>query len=136
MLTSHTAHFRTTASYGDAVALDGYILPGNGGAISILSAYATFTHNSAVTGAAVYAKNDINFLGEPLGHLLLQDVVIKDNHCSGGGAVYFDGMKVDIFGNTPTGSQFSSNSGQGPPFKDKMVYCCCMVASHSQRTEE
>ena len=50
--------------------------------------------------------------GELLCHLL-QDVVIKDNHCSGGGAVYFDGMKVDIFGNTPTGSQFSSNSAHG-----------------------
>ena len=40
-------------------------------------------------------------------------MVIKDNHCSGGGAIYFDGVKVDIFGNTPTGSQFSSNSAQG-----------------------
>ena len=52
-------------------------------------------------------------MGVPLGYLLLQDVVVKDNHCSGGGAIFFDGMKVDIFGNTPTGSQFSSNSGQG-----------------------
>ena len=40
-------------------------------------------------------------------------MVIKNNYCSGGGAIYFDGMKVDIFGNTSTGSQFSSNSGQG-----------------------
>ena len=102
-----------SATYGGAVWLVGYIVPGNGGAISILSAYATFTNNSAVTGAAVYAKYGINSYGQPLGHLLLQDVVIKDNHCSGGGAVYFDGMKVDIFGNTSTGSQFSSNSAQG-----------------------
>ena len=40
-------------------------------------------------------------------------MVIKDNNCSGGGAIYFDGVKVDIVGNAPTGSQFSSNSAQG-----------------------
>ena len=49
----------------------------------------------------------------PLSHLLLQDVVVKDNHCSGGGVISFVGMKVDIFENTPTGSQFSSISAQG-----------------------
>ena len=49
----------------------------------------------------------------PLDHLLLQDVVFKDNHCSKGGAIYFGGVKVAIFGNTHTGSQFSSNSAQG-----------------------
>ena len=85
----------------------------NGGANAIIIYNSTFTNNSAVTGAAVYAKDGTNSKGEPLGHLLLQDVVIKDNHCSGGGAIYFDGVKVDIFGNTPTGSQFSSNSGHG-----------------------
>ena len=106
---------------GGAVALDRSIihdvLTGNGGAVSIASAYAInsiFTNNTAVTGAAVYTKyGHTDSQSELLGHLLLQDVVIKDNHCSGGGAVYFDGMKVDIYGNPSTGSRFSSNSGQG-----------------------
>ena len=40
-------------------------------------------------------------------------MVIKDKHSSRGGAIFFDGVKVDIFGNTSTGSQFSSNSPQG-----------------------
>ena len=46
--------------------------------------------------------------------------MIKDNLCScndynelSGGAIYFNGMKVDIFGNTFSGSQFSSNSPLG-----------------------
>ena len=73
----------------------------------------SFTNNNAVTGAAVYANNGINFSTKPIHYLHLQDVVIKDNHCSGGGAIYFVGMMVDIFGSTPTGSQFLSNSGQG-----------------------
>ena len=106
-----------SASYGGAVALDGSIIfngsTSNGGANAIIIYNSTFTNNSAVSGAAVYAKDRTNSKGEPLGHLLLQDVVIKDNQCSGGGAIYFDGVKVNIFGNTPTGSQFSSNSGHG-----------------------
>ena len=73
----------------------------------------TFTNNTAVTGAAMEAHNGIDSYGDPSGHLLLQVVVIKYNHCSGLGAIYFDGVNVDIFGNTPTGSQFSSNSPQG-----------------------
>ena len=115
-ITNCTFH-NNRAILGGAMWLDGSM--GNGGAISILSAHAiiiynsAFTNNTAVTGAAVHAQNSINSQGEPLGHLLLQDVAIKDNHCSRGGAIYFDGMKVDIFGNTPTGSQFSSNSAQG-----------------------
>ena len=74
-----------------------------------------FTKNKAVYGAALYVSNNIFIVPEfvPLGHLLLQDVVIKDNHGSRGGAIFFDGVKVDIFGNTPTGSQFSYNSAQG-----------------------
>ena len=103
-----------SATYGGAVWLSGSI--GNGGDIPIHSAYAihsTFINNSAVTGAAVYVKDGSNSQREPLGHLLLQDVIIKDNHCSGGGAIYFEGLKVDIFGNTLTGSQFLSNSAQG-----------------------
>ena len=46
--------------------------------------------------------------------------MFNDNHCScndydelRGGAIYFNGMKVDIFGNTFTESQFSSNSPLG-----------------------
>ena len=95
-----------SAIYGGAVVLDG-----STGNVDIT--YCTFTHNTADYGAAVYVTNNIVAKGEPLGHLLLQDVVIKDNHCSKGGAIYFDGVKVEIFGNTPTGSQFSSNSVQG-----------------------
>ena len=100
-----------SAKYGGAVCLGVSI---SGKRVAIFYAInSTFINNTAVTGAAVYAKYGINSYGEPLGHLLLQDVVIKDNYCSGGGAIYFEGMKVDIFGNTSTGSQFSSNSGQG-----------------------
>ena len=75
----------------------------------------TFIENTAGIGAALYASNSMNLEKKcgPLGLLILQEVVIKDNHCSIGGAIYFDGVKVDIFGNTPTGSQFSSNSAQG-----------------------
>ena len=46
--------------------------------------------------------------------------MVKDNLCScndcdelRGGAIYFNGMKVDIFGSTFTGSQLSSNSPLG-----------------------
>eukprot|EP00731_Ephydatia_muelleri_P009152 Em0004g1490a len=108
-----------------------------GGAIFVISARttvinsSTFTNNTAVGGAAVYAINNYspsfvvhsNFLTldtEPFGHLILQGVMVKDNLCScndynelRGGAIYFNGMKVDIFGNTFTGSQFSSNSPLG-----------------------
>ena len=120
------------ALYGDggALMLDG--LTGNfnianciihnnsasfGGGISfsfnVINSYiykSTFSNNYAVRGAAIHARNAIYF---ELGYLYLLDIVVKDNHCSGGGAIYFDGVKVDIFGNTPTGSQFSSNSAQG-----------------------
>ena len=86
-------------------------LYGPTGNVSI--AYCTFTKNRAIIGAAVYfIKMDL-LTATSLGHLVLQDVVIKDNHCSRGGAITFDGVKVDIFGNTPTGSQFLSNSAQG-----------------------
>ena len=109
-----------TATYGGGVMLYGSTC--ETGTISFLSSYAiiviynsTFTNNTAVTGAAVYAIiSMIDLIAvDPVHSLLLQDVVVKDNHCSGGGAIYFDGVKVDIFGNTPTGSQFSSNSAQG-----------------------
>ncbi|KAL5497502.1 hypothetical protein EMCRGX_G013978 [Ephydatia muelleri] len=98
---------------------------------STLISGSTFTNNTAVGGAAVYAVNSYipsffavsNFLTSdtaPFGYLLLQDVIVKDNYCScndynqlRGGAIYFNGMKVDIFGNTFTESQFSSNSPLG-----------------------
>ena len=108
-----------------------------GGAIFIISINSnliggsTFFNNTANNGAAVYAVNSYiptifvvsNFLTsdtEPLGNLTLQDVIVKDNYCScndynemGGGAISFNGINVDIFGNTITGSQFSSNSPLG-----------------------
>ena len=96
--------WNNNATYGGAI----FILP-----LSAFVYNSTFANNTAVNGAAVHSKKGINSQGEPLGHLLLQDVVFKDNHCSGGGAIYFEGVKVVIFGNTPTGSQFSSNSAQG-----------------------
>ena len=91
----------------------------------------TFTDNTAVGGAAVYAVNTYipsisiipNFLTSdtsPFGYLLLQGVMVKDNYCSfndynelRGGAIYFNGINVDIFGNTFTESKFSSNSPCG-----------------------
>ena len=107
-----------------------------GGAIFIVSirstliSGSTFTNNTAIGGAAVCAINSYNPIfyaakfftldTEPFGHLILQDVMIKDNLCSGNdydelrrGAIYFNGMKVNIFGSTFTGSQFSSNSPLG-----------------------
>ena len=72
----------------------------------------TFIKNTADYGAALYVIKDL-IIATSFFPLLLQDVVIKDNHCFGGGAIYFDGVRLDIFGNTPTGSQFSSNSAQG-----------------------
>ena len=98
---------------------------------SILIEGSTFTNNTADGGAAVYAINSyipvIVFLSsfltsgtERLGNLILQNVIVKDNRCScndynemQGGAISFTGMKVDIVGNTITGSQFSYNSPLG-----------------------
>ena len=108
-----------------------------GGAIFMVSissisiSRSTFTNNTADAGAKVYVMNSYipmmvvvsSFLTsdtEPLGNLTLQDVIVEGNHCScneyndmRGGAIYFNGMKVDIFGNTITGSQFSYNSPLG-----------------------
>ena len=101
---------RATHGNGGAVQLFGF---GSTGNVSIKNC--TFIKNTADFGAAVYISSNMFVLAEIqlLVHLLLQEVVIKDNHCTWGGAIYFDGVKVDIFGNTPTGSQFSSNSPQG-----------------------
>ena len=87
---------------------------------------ATFANNTAVKGATIYASalirpNVYLFTKKiDIGHLLLHDVIVKDNHCPydeyndmKGGAIFFTGLIVDIFGNTITGCEFSSNSPQG-----------------------
>ena len=99
-----------------------------GGAIYITSQNlifidsSTFTNNTAMKGAAIYASKDLDHLKilNTVSQLILQDVVVQNNLCScdeyneaRGGAIYFSRMKVDIFGSTITGSQFSSNSPQG-----------------------
>eukprot|EP00731_Ephydatia_muelleri_P033797 Em0038g16a len=84
----------------------------------------TFQNNRAINaGGAVFSwvgvlsnilnSNDMELNGKA-------GVMVKDNLCSSndydeliGGAIYFNGMKVDIFGSTFTGSQFSSNSPLG-----------------------
>eukprot|EP00731_Ephydatia_muelleri_P009076 Em0004g1414a len=123
-ITNCTFH-NNRATYGGAIFL-----------VSIRSTLisgSTFTNNTAIGGAAVYAINRYNpsinhyryellftLEAEPIGYLILQGVMVKDNLCScndydelRGGAIYFNGMKVDIFGSTFTGSQFSSNSPLG-----------------------
>ena len=78
----------------------------------------TFINNTAVRGAAVYASNmyDGNSIIQQ-GHLILQEVIVENNHCScngypmiRGGAIYFSVMTVKIIGDTTTGSKFLSNS--------------------------
>ena len=69
----------------------------------------SISNNIAVTGAAIYAVD--SYAG--INKLTLQDVVVKDNHCPSStcaGAIYFNGVKMDIFGSTTTGSHFSYNS--------------------------
>ena len=82
----------------------------------------TFINNTAVRGAAVYASNIHNagnFVNQ-IGNLTFEEVIVENNHCScngysavRGGAVFFSVMKVDIIGDTITGSQFLSNSPLG-----------------------
>ena len=94
-----------------------------------------FTNNNADgRGAAVFADNIHEEIwelpnnqcyillsdAESFDHLILQDVIVKDNHCScndynemRAGAIYFNRMTVDIFGNTNAGSLLSSNSPRG-----------------------
>ena len=72
----------------------------------------SITNNIAIAGAAIYTVD----LDEGIIQLTLQDVVVKDNHCSSSscaGAIYFKGVKMDIFGSPTTGSHFSYNSPQG-----------------------
>ena len=96
-----------------------------GGAIYIKSIlYIMFsnlsiTNNMAKVGAAIYVYgpgHDFVTSDTVIKQLTLQDVVVKDNHCSSdtcAGAIYFKGVKMDIFGSTTTGSHFSYNSPQG-----------------------
>ena len=96
-----------------------------GGAIYIRSIlYVMFsnlsiTNNMAKVGAAIYVYGPglgLSTSDTVIKQLTLQDVVVKDNHCSSGtcaGAIYFKGVKMDIFGSTTTGSHFSYNSPQG-----------------------
>ena len=72
----------------------------------------SITNNIAEAGAAIYADDS----DAGINQLTLQDVVVKDNHCSSdtcAGAIYFKGVKMNIFGSTTTGSHFSYNSPQG-----------------------
>ena len=96
-----------------------------GGAIYIESIHynmfrnVSITNNIAEAGAAIYAYSPaLDFISSntEMIQLTLQDVVVKDNHCSSGtcaGAIYFKGVKMDIFGSTTSGSHFSYNSPQG-----------------------
>ena len=97
---------------------------GNGGAIYTKMRYNMFknlsiTNNIATAGAAIYASCGVLFDSTSYTfstQLILQDVVVKDNHCSSGtcaGAIYFTGVQMDIFGSTTTGSHFSYNSPKG-----------------------
>ena len=75
----------------------------------------SITKNIAEAGSAIYAVDSIRS-DTGMIQLTLQDVVVKGNHCSSGtctGAIYFNGVKMDIFGSTTTGSHFSYNSPQG-----------------------
>ena len=99
-----------------------------GGAIHILSMClnmymyinrSSFTSNTAAAGAAIYDEhysNEYIMQQAEFNQLVLQDVTVKDSHCYSdtcAGAIYLKGVKMDIFGNTDTGSHFSLNSPQG-----------------------
>ena len=96
-----------------------------GGAMRIkeMSSYlfismSSFTNNTSQAGAAMYAiNNDIDSYNSlTTGPIILQDVIVKDNHCSADkceGAIYFRGLTMEIIGSTITGSHFVSNSPQG-----------------------
>ena len=93
-----------------------------GGAIYTTMSYNMFrnlsiTNNIAEVGAAIYASTDKFFTLQPeITQLILQDVVVKDNHCSYrlcAGAIFFNEVNLVIIGSTTTGSDFSYNSPQG-----------------------
>ena len=97
-----------------------------GGAIYTKLSYNMFSNlsiinNIAEAGAAVCAsRNEITddsiTPDTEIIQLILQDVVVKDHHCSCrlcAGAVYFIETNLVIIGSTTTGSHFSYNSPQG-----------------------
>ena len=96
-----------------------------GGAIHIkeMSSYlfismSSFTNNTSQAGAAMYAiHNDIDSYNSlPTGPIILQDVIVKDNHCSSdqcAGTIHFKGVILEIIGSYITGSHFVSNSPHG-----------------------
>ena len=90
--------------------------------LNVFITMSSFTSNSASAGAAIFATYDDSrhyhsiTVHEEINQLVLQDVIVKYNHCSSdtcAGAIYFKGVKMDIFGNTGTGSHFSFNFPQG-----------------------
>ena len=121
------------AVYGGAVA---YFSTGTGDYYSITNC--TFQNNSAIYGGAILSYSNIMiiqlskfvnnnalvgaamFVSKAVS-LILEDVVVNDNHCNDlneynmtrGGAIYFYGANVTINGSTDLGSRFSSNSPQG-----------------------
>ena len=90
---------------------------------NVIISMSSFTNNTSEAGAAIYVICDDSYdLGDiltplpKLGHIILQDVIVKDNHCSYvgcAGTIYFRGMTMEIIGSTTTGSHFVSNSHQG-----------------------
>ena len=80
----------------------------------------SLTNNTSDAGAAIFAyQGDIYASSnsqKEKGHPILQDVIVKDNHCSSdrcAGTIYFRGVTMEIIGSTSTGSHFVSNSPQG-----------------------
>ena len=90
---------------------------------NIFISTSSFTNNTPQAGAAIYAflddSYDSNHMFTPqtnMGHLILQDVIVKNNGCSSdrcAGTIFFSRVKIEIFGSTSTGSHFVSNSPQG-----------------------
>ena len=80
----------------------------------------SFTNNTSEAGAAIYAYQDDIYASShsqtKMAHLILQDVIVKDNNCPSdkcAGAIYFRGVIMEIIGSTSTGSHFVSNSPRG-----------------------
>ena len=90
---------------------------------NVLIDTSSFTNNTSEAGAAIYAYLDEDYINRIIftprskfGHLILQNVIVKDNHCPSdkcAGAIYYIGVIMEIIGSTTTGSHFVSNSPQG-----------------------
>ena len=111
-ITDCTFHMNR-AYVGGAIIIEGFSNTlHNEGILYHIFRNVSITKNIAEEGAAIYAVDSY----EGINQLTLQDVVVKDNHCPSStcaGAIYFIGMKMDIFGSTTIGSHFSYNSPQG-----------------------